>query len=209
MSKPKLDLRSLNEEQAIDLARLIAQRMTTHAAQFSNPEPPLVDVTDQASALHDLLAQRAQLIAQTRELTLQIHDARTALDDLLTQEALYVDGVAKGAAAVIAEAGMAVAAEAAPVGAMPKVTGLVATQGDADGAVDLHWEPVRRGLLNYTVELTTAAGGQGGWQFVKVASKSSASATGLTTGQRYWFRVTANGAAGAGAPSDVATKTAP
>ena len=51
--------------------------------------------------------------------------------------------------------------------------------------------------------------GQTGWRFAAKSRKTSAAIEGLTSGQRYWFRVTAEGAAGPGPASTPATKVAP
>ena len=48
-----------------------------------------------------------------------------------------------------------------------------------------------------------------GWHFLANSRKCAYPATGLTTGTRYWFRVTAEGAAGPGPASDPATNVAP
>ena len=96
-----------------------------------------------------------------------------------------------------------------PIGPMPKVEGLTATAGDAEGHVDLAWNPVRRGLQNFLIELTEDPAGLTGWRFAANSRKSSATLDGLTTGKRYWFRVTAEGAAGPGPASNAATKVAP
>ena len=44
---------------------------------------------------------------------------------------------------------------------------------------------------------------------VATPTKSSATLTGLTSGKRDWFRVSANGSPGPGPASDRATKVAP
>ena len=105
---------------------------------------------------------------------------------------------------------MGVAADpGTPVGPMPKVEGLTASAGDADGEIDLHWNSIRRGLQNYRIELSEDPAGQTGWRFAANSRKSSATLDGLTSGKRYWFRVTAEGAAGPGPASNAATKVAP
>ena len=96
-----------------------------------------------------------------------------------------------------------------PVGPMPKVEGLTATQGDTPGEIDAHWNPVRRGLGSYTVQITTDPAGLTGWTVYGPASKNKSAITGLVSGTRYWIRVCANGAAGPGHWSDPTTKTAP
>lgn len=81
--------------------------------------------------------------------------------------------------------------------------------GDADGTVDLAWNPIRRGLQNFLIELTEDPAGQTGWRFALNSRKSTATIKGLVSGKRYWFRVTAEGAAGSGPASNPATKVAP
>ena len=109
----------------------------------------------------------------------------------------------------IVGAGMEPADEPTPVGPMPKIAGLVATQGDGDGMIDLHWNPVKRGLKSYIVERTSDPAGQTGWGNADVVTKSSAVISGLVSGTRYWFRARAIGSAGPGPWSDAATKVAP
>ena len=73
----------------------------------------------------------------------------------------------------------------------------------------LSWKPMRRGLHSFLIELTEDAAGLTGWRMVLTTRKSSVALTGLTSGRRYFFRVTAQGAAGPGSPGDPAVKTAP
>lgn len=104
-----------------------------------------------------LLAQRAALQSRAQ--------ARTDAEALLNREAAYVDGVAQGDPAIIKEADLDTSEPSGkPIGLLPKVTRLVAARGDTDGELDAHWDPVKRGLLNYTVEITEDATGQTGWR---------------------------------------------
>jgi Fibronectin type III domain len=177
--------------------------------------PPSFAAFAQAAAMTGRVAERDALLQQAQTLTLQIRADRTALESSLTTESIYVDGVveklpADAQAAAIKSAGMGVAADTGtPVGPMPKVEGLTASAGDADGEIDLHWNSIRRGLQNYRLELSEDPAGQSGWRFAANSRKSSATIEGLTTGKRYWFRVTAEGAAGPGPASTPATKVAP
>ena len=59
------------------------------------------------------------------------------------------------------------------------------------------------------VERTEDPLGQTGWQVVDSPTKSSTTQKGLTSGKRYWFRVSTNGSAGPGPASDPTTKVAP
>jgi hypothetical protein len=185
------------------------------AVTFTLPNPTLTVLATLGKTMSDFMDQRAALLQQAQTLTIQIRDARNAVEGGLNTEATYVESVVKDmpddkAAAAITSTGMSVAAgTGTPVGAMPKVEGLTATQGDTEGEVDLGWNPVKRGLQNFIIETTDDPAGQTGWHFAMNSRKSSAAVKGLASGKRYWFRVTAEGAAGPGPASDPATKVAP
>lgn len=113
-------------------------------------------------------------------------------------------------AEAITSAGMAVAnSTASPVGALPKIDGLTATQGDTAGEIDLSWNPIKRGLQNYLIEPTDDPTGQTAWRFAANSRKSTATLNGLTSEKRYWFRVTAEGAGDPSPASEPTTKVAP
>ena len=216
-AKAKLDLNSLTDAEVPDLATLIVTSMGTASgsATFPAPSPALTVLTAQARTMSDDIAARDALLQQAQTLTLKIRAALNALESSLTAESIYVDGVVEQLpdaqqAAAITSAGMQVAdSTGVPVGPMPKVEGLTATASDAEGAIDLAWNAIRRGLQNFLIELTEDPAGQTGWRFAANSRKSSATLTGLTSGKRYWFRVTAEGAAGPGPASNPATKVAP
>ena len=214
-TKSKLDLNNLTDAEVPDLATLIVTSMTGKAATFPAPDPALTVLTAQAKTMRDRTGARDALLQQAQTMTLQIRTDRTLLEDSLTAEAATVDAVvarlpADQQAAAITSAGMSVAGgTGTPVGSMPKVEGLTATAGDTEGHVDLAWNPVRRGLQNFLIEQTDDPAGLAGWRFAANSRKSSATIEGLTTGKRYWFRVTAEGAAGPGPASTAATKVAP
>jgi hypothetical protein len=212
--KVKLELKTLIDTEVLDLARLVTDSMDGNAT-YPAPNPPLTNIAAQREDMSTLMGQRADLFQQAQTLTIQIRDARGTLEGLLNSEAGYVEGVVKNmtddqAAAAITSAGMEVAGTAgAPVGPMPKVEGITATQGDADGEIDLAWNRIPRGLQNYIIELTEDPTGLAGWKFAQNSRKSSATVKNLTSGKRYWFRVIAEGAQGPGPASDPATKVAP
>ena len=217
MIKVKLDLRSLNDDEIIALADLIKTRMTGNA-DFPTPDPALATLTAQAAAMAALIGERDALAAATQAKTLLVRSARDTLEASLTTEGGYVQARVQALSgpldpdwrkARIVGAGMQPADDPAPVGPMPKIGGLTATQGDGDGMLDLHWNPVKRGLNSYVVERTTDPAGQTGWGSADTVTKSSFKLSGLVSGTRYWFRVRAIGSAGPGPWSDPATKVAP
>lgn len=208
MKKAKLSLEDLTVTETVASATTVATKMTGNAS-FTTPVPSITDLTALRNAASTLLAERDTLLADARELTVQLGDALALLRDGLTEEANYVDGVAKGDPAIITSAGMAVSDDATPVGEMPKVELLQTTHGDEAGEVDLQWQPIRRGLKSYVIEKSTAPDGSSPWVHAQVETRSRTSVKGLTTGTRYWFRVAGVGAAGQGPWSDIQTKVAP
>ena len=220
MIKIKLELKQNTDLQTDEDGKLIGTKMTNNL-NFTSPPVTGASLTADAVALEGLIQQRAALIFQTQQITILIRTARDKCELDMNLDATYVEGLINTpippattvdpmvATAKALTAGMNVASAATPVGPMPKVEGLTATQGDANGSVDLHWNSVKRGLKNYIVEMTDDPIGETGWHVIDSPGKSSATATGLTSTKRYWFRVSANGAAGPGTPSERATKVAP
>ena len=217
MIKVKLELDKLTDDELIALAGLIKTKMTGNG-DFPTPDPALATIAAQAAAASTYIAERDALLSAAQEKTLLIRSSRDTLEVSLTAEGAYVQARVAALSgpidpawrkARIVAAGMQPADDPVPVGPMPKITGLVATQGDGDGMIDLHWNPVKRGLNSYVVERTTDPAGQTGWGNAEVVTKSSLTLSGLVSGTRYWFRVRAIGTAGPGPWSDAATKVAP
>ena len=220
MIKIKLELRTFTDIELVEKAKVIGTKL---GLNINFPTPPISGslLTTDANAIETLLQQRTGLEFQVQQLTLQIRAARDKCEYDLNLDAAHVEQTINTlvppattidpviAAAKAQSAGMDIVGPTSPVGPMPKVEGVKATQGDANGEIDLQWNPIKRGLKNYIMEMSTDPAGQTGWQMVATSSKSSATIPGLTSGTRYWFRVTAIGAAGPGPASDITTKVAP
>jgi chitodextrinase len=82
---------------------------------------------------------------------------------------------------------------------------LQASTANNEGELKCKWNRVR-GASSYVVEC--AGNPNGPWTQVTVTTKSSHTASGLTSGTKYWFRVRAVGAEGFGPWSDLAVKMA-
>lgn len=220
MIKIKLELRTLTNIQLVESAKVIGTKL---GLNINFPTPPISGslLTTDANGIEALLQQRAGLEFQVQQLTLQIRTARDKCESDLNLNAAYVEltintlvppatAIDPVVAATKAQsAGMEIVGTASPVGPMPKVEGLKATQGDANGEIDLHWGPIKRGLNNFILEMTSDPTGQTGWQIIATPTKSSFTAPNLISGTRYWFRVSANGSAGPGPASEPTTKVAP
>ena len=97
--------------------------------------------------------------------------------------------------------------------APPKVTGLQLTQGDAAGEIELIWDPQERKTIDgYHPQINiTEPIDPKEWRSGKPISVTASKATivQLTTGQKYWVRVSAYVGAVDGAPSDPKAIIAP
>jgi hypothetical protein len=125
-------------------------------------------------------------------------DAENAARDLATA----AEGVTSDPA-TLEDGGFVLRAKGSPVGPMPQPAAAAATIGDLEGTVDFHWNAIKRGVTSYIAEYATSPSGP--WTQFYVNKASSCTATGLTSGTQYWFRVRAVGAAGPGPWSDPAT----
>ncbi len=220
MIQVKLQLKEQTNSELVATAKNIAAKLQGNTNFGTAPAPGNV-LTSDAIALDTLLLQQKSIDAQSQQITLQIAAARQKLVLDLGLDAAFVEQTVNTlippatmidpavAAARVLSAGMDVAGARTPVGPLPKVEGLRGTQGDANGDIDLQWNPIKRGLTNYNLEMTDDPAGQTGWHTAATPTKSSLTQTGLVSGKRYWFRVSANGSAGPGPASDPATKIAP
>ena len=139
--------------------------------------------------------------------------ARDATVDALRKElnsvAAAVVSEAKGNAVMLAASGFTLASAPVQTTQPPgQVLNLAVTGGDDEGELDLTCDPVG-GARSYEVETSLLAPPAAVWTKVHQGTTSKASLSGLTSGQRLWIRMRAIGVKGAGAWSDVATKTVP
>jgi len=207
MGKVRLGLKKMPILDKIALATRIVTAMTGNP-NFATPNPALADITAAKAALltayNDALSKRSQAKTATDLMA----DREMAFERLLTLEALYVENASGGDELKIQSAGMSIRDARVPVGQLLAPTDLYAEVGGGDGEVDLNWKPVR-GANSYLIQMTTDPNVPDSWAFKKNATESFAVILGLTSGNKYWFRVAAVGAAGQGDFSDPAAKYAP
>ena len=209
MAKVKLGLGGMTPDEILSLTDQIITAMTGNA-NFTTPNPTLASVsTALATATTKVAAQKAA--AQAAKQATDDRDAAiTTLSGLVTSLGDYVSNVTQGNKVKIESAGMSVKASAAPIGPLAQVQNLSITAGDAEGRLDLQWDPVR-GTKNYQVQMSTDPNDASKWKLVDSCSGSKYSLTDLTSGQKLWFRVKARAPkpVNDGAWSDPATKIVP
>ena len=191
----------------IQFARQVVIDMTGNA-NFTTPAPTLASVGTSATALET--AYNAALTArQVAKSKTQAQDAAdAALDLIVSQLANYVENTSGGDPTKITSSGFSVRNPSTPIGDLPAPQDLTALGSDSAGTMDLKWSVVR-GAKSYVVE--RAADGTGPLDYTQVdtPTKTRARVNTMTSGQRYWFRVAAVGAAGPSPWSNPVSKIAP
>ena len=209
MAKVKLGLGSMTPDEILSLTNQIITAMTGNA-NFTTPNPSLASIgTALTLATTKVAAQKAAQQA-AKQATDDRDAAIATLVTLVTSLSDYVANVTQGNKVKIESAGMSVKASAAPIGPLPQVQNLSITAGDAEGRLDLQWDPVR-GTKNYQVQQSTDPNVPANWKLVESCSGSKLSLTGLPSGTKLWFRVKARApkAVNDGAWSDPSTKIVP
>ena len=208
MPKIKLNLRRLSVPEKLARGREIITALTGNA-DFPAPKPTLATVTTITDDLET--AQQEQQAAKRTAVTKTIarNEREDAFDRTFTQLAAHVESVAGDNERLIMSAGMdtkdASVSSAAPPDA-PQLLNI--TGGDADGEIDLNWEPVD-GAKTYQIEQSPDPVTATSWSHADATTKSKATIDGLTSGTRYWFRIAAVGTNGQGAWSNPVSKIAP
>jgi len=183
--------------------------MMTGNANFTTPNPPLVDVQAQLTATQNAKTKADAAKATSKEMTSIVHQEEDKLDDIILKSASYVEVTADGDAAKIESAGYTPATKSTPIGELTAPQGVAVTSGDDAGELDSHWDKVR-GAKSYIIQLNSVDPlKEADWKEFTLPTKSSVTLKGLVSGTRYWVRVAAVGAAGKSGWSDPATKIAP
>lgn len=207
MARIRLNLRNLSVTEKVAKGRQIVTAMTNNAS-FSNPSPPLPDVT---TALDDLEKAFASVQAARSEVatrTVTQDNAATKLDQSLTQLAGYVESVAGKDDSLITSAGMETKASRSAPTVPTAPQGLSATAGEHEGEISLSWKSITN-ARSYVIEFSLDPATTTSWTHAGVATAANKTFTNLTSGKRYWFRVAAIGAVGQSGWSEHATKVVP
>ncbi|MBI2924342.1 MAG: fibronectin type III domain-containing protein [Verrucomicrobia bacterium] len=203
-AKVKLNLQDKSDPELDQFATDHIAAMTGNA-NFATPNPAAPAFLTLSNNFHAALTNSNTANQTAKEMTVLKETARTALEAGLTQRGTYVEETSSGDEAKILSAGLAVRAPSAPIGPLPAPQNVTATGGDLEGTADCQCDPVK-GRDTYIGECASSATGP--WTQVYVGKKSSFTATGLVSGQMYYFRMRAVGAAGPGPWSDLAQKRA-
>jgi hypothetical protein len=207
MALVKVGISNMSDPDKIQFARQIVTQMTGNT-NFTTPTPALVSITTAADDLETAYNDAQTAAAAAKTATSVQADKSEALDLLLMQEGNYVENASGGDQSKIESSGFDVRnVPAGPIGALPAPANVEVTPHDIPGTVNMVWEKVR-GAKSYTVERAVDAPTLN-WTTALNSTKTKTVVNTMVSGTKYWFRVSAIGAAGQGAASDPIAKYAP
>ncbi|MEI7595317.1 MAG: fibronectin type III domain-containing protein [Bacteroidota bacterium] len=209
MKTVKLGLNRLSASAKSLKAKEIVKNLTGNT-NFTTPQPALTAIaaaiTDLDTAILDVKAASEAIKAKT----VILHQKEDMLVNVLNQLANYVETTANNDEAKIKSAGMDVKNTPTQTLDISTPSNFVATHGDNEGEIDLHWDSVK-GAKSYTIEIANPESGNlnvAEFKHLLISTKSTASVKNLKPGTRYYFRVAAVGASGQSAWSELAAKVA-
>lgn len=207
MPRTKLNIRNLSVPDKVARGRQIVMAMTNNA-NFSNPHPPLSDVTAFLATLEQAHTSLQAAKADVKAKATAQQDAEAKVNQILGQLAAYVESIAGSDEKIITSAGLETKIARSTPSVSSPPTGLSTTAGDHEGEIDLAWKKVAN-AKSYTIQFSPDPPAPESWSHATIATASSARIEKLTSGKRYWFRVAAVGAMGQSGWSEPATKIAP
>ncbi|MBL9183015.1 MAG: fibronectin type III domain-containing protein [Verrucomicrobiaceae bacterium] len=208
MTRFKLELKQKTVAEKIALG---ANHITSMTGNAAYPQPTRVPTDAQFQAAQDDLvaADAAADVAETvwKQKVQDRKAKEEAWDTVCTARANNCEAVTPNDLVALASTGFPLRTAPEPVGTLPAPGDLRATSSDMEGQIDLRCNAVK-GASSYEWECRLHDGNPP-WSSLKTSTTVRISATGLTPGLVYAFRVRAIGSAGPGAWSDEATERAP
>lgn len=211
MASLKLNLSKQNPAQLIALADIVIPKL----APTAPATPPIPNMATKVTAL-GVKKAAAKLANDQYEAALAalpaLKQARDATADLLRTEhasvGAAVESECKGDPVMLATSGYPLAGDNTPASTPPgQVLNMSVTAGDADGSVDVQFDP--QDNVTYEVQITTGDPITGPYTTMAHPTASHVNIPGLTSGTRIWARARALGSKGPGPWSDPASKIVP
>lgn len=207
MSQVKNGLRGKSVDDKIQYGEQIKTSLTSNPHITIDPAKMTELDTNTATLLSKKNASDT-IRVQSKTATQELNVAEDAFDKTVSDIAKIINGTLTDPDK-LTSTGLPLVDEDTSTVPLVQVMNLSLTQGDEDGEIDAHWDPVY-GATGNKVEITTDINDPTSWSVKETLGKvSKVSIKGLTSGTRYWVRVSAVRGNENGAPSDPATRVAP
>jgi hypothetical protein len=205
MKKVALNLQNITVSNKIPFGRDVAGKIDGNS-NFPTPKPTVAEINTATDNLEEANNAAVSAYQTAKEKTAELNKKENEFDTVMTKVGSYVETESNGDEQKILSAGLTPKADGVhSEDVLPMPENLSATLSDEKFDIDLQWDKVE-GASSYAVEMTTDPSDESSWKIVKIPTKSSTTITGLTSGQRYHFRVSAVNANGQSAPSETASK---
>jgi len=160
---------------------------------FPTPDVPLGDLSDATDLLE---TSYVAALSGDRQKKAAMHRAEATWDQLMRDQAMYVDRIAKGDRAMILSAGFNVSKQPDP----PLRPEFSVVRGDKPGSVIVRCKAIK-GAYSYVWQycMVTLSETEAGWTFAEATGKATAVLYDYTLAVKYWFRVAPVLAEGTGA----------
>jgi hypothetical protein len=206
MSKTKLELQKKSDPKIVAFARAHQTAMTDNA-NFAAPVPSADDFEAIVAAAEWALADVQTKLTDWLTAVAAKDAAILALQTALIGRAGYVEAASMGDEAKILSAGLSVRAPRSASTTLPAPVNVAAAMGEKECEIKVTWKPVP-GADTYVVQSSPQVLPRT-WTQTAIVTRASFTATELTSGEHYAFRVAAVGPLGQGPWSDDASKMAP
>jgi Fibronectin type III domain len=187
-NRPLLEQIAICRRVADGIGKLSAESRRTLARH-----PVAASVAEAAAAHAQVSSLKTALRAALARRDLKVR----AMRDHTTAAAYGIFAATGGDPLALLAAGMGITKTKQPVGrpAAPNFMRILSTE--FEGTVRLRWKrPVRR--CAFTIQTTTAPAATRGWKQAAISLRQTCDVTGLVSGAKYWFRVSATNAHGQG-----------
>lgn len=161
----------------------------TDNPNFPSPSPTLTEIQKGIDELNIAIVNSKN---GTKEDTVIKKNKRAALETLLKKLANYVQDTSNGDEAMILSSGFDIVRKAAPVGPLPRVTGIEITAGTSRGSLNLKWDVVEN-AYTYNIEYIEVPSSETSVRKRLSTSRSSITIPNLKRGQLYAFQIVAVG----------------
>src|SRR4051812_23945964 len=134
MAQIKVSIGKMPVPKKIQFVRQIVQEMSRNG-KFNSPSPDLATLAEAATAVESAYNAAQAARANAKEQTSLMNKQVNALENLVMQEASYVQSVSRGDKATIESSGFAVRTEPTRIGQLNAPAHVKVAPGQSDGTV--------------------------------------------------------------------------